>query len=155
MTYDWSIEIMWPEYWPLIGQYCHVTWILASDESTLITWPEYWSLIGQYWSRDLNTDLWLDNNVCRVVVFTVMGVQGRYDRVNLMFAIQVKWTMKTVVLSSFIWNRLKSFQSTLIHSISFFQCHSAEPEDVVEKLLEMTENTRSQVKTQNTNDSQL
>ena len=27
--------------------------------------------------------------VSRVVVFTVMGVQGVYDRVNLMFAIQV------------------------------------------------------------------
>ena len=27
------------------------------------------------------------------------------------------------------------------------QCHSAEPEDVVEKLLEMTENSRSQVQT--------
>jgi len=49
--------------------------------------------------------------VSRVVVFTVMGVQGAYDRFNLMFAIQ---------------------------------CHSAEPEDVVEKLLEMTENIRSQ-----------
>ena len=27
--------------------------------------------------------------VSRVVVFTVMGVQGAYDRFNLMFAIQV------------------------------------------------------------------
>ena len=42
----------------------HVTWILASNWSILVIWPEYWPLIGQYWSRDLNTDPWLVNN-CR------------------------------------------------------------------------------------------
>ena len=31
------------------------------------------------------------------------------------------------------------------HNKCSSQCHSAEPEDVVEKLLEMTENIRSQV----------
>ena len=47
---------------------------LATDWSILVMWPEYWPLIGQYWSRDLNTGLWLVNwlylrlwlvNVCR------------------------------------------------------------------------------------------
>ena len=33
------------------------------------------------------------SGVSRVVVFTVLGVQGVYDRYNLMFAIQVgSWT---------------------------------------------------------------
>ena len=32
-----------------------VTWILASDWSIQIMWPEYWPLIGQYRSRDLET----------------------------------------------------------------------------------------------------
>ena len=40
---------------------CHVTTILASDLSILIMWPEYWPLIGQYLSFDLNTGLWLVN----------------------------------------------------------------------------------------------
>jgi len=46
----------------------------------------------------------------RVLVFTVCGVQGVYDRYNLMFA---------------------------------FQCYNAEPEDVVERILQLTDNLRS------------
>ena len=44
-----------------------------------------------------------------------------------------------------ILNDSHPFQFILYHY--YHQCHSAEPEDVVEKLLEMTENTRSQVNT--------
>ena len=36
-----------------------VTLILACDWSTQVTWPEYWPVIGQYKSRDLNTGLLL------------------------------------------------------------------------------------------------
>ena len=32
---------------------------VSPDWSIQITWPEYWHLIGQYRSRDLNTDTWL------------------------------------------------------------------------------------------------
>ena len=79
---DWSIEITWPEYWPLIGQYWshdldtglwlastgHVTWILASDwsivncccvssgEETLET---AWVVKVRYYRR---RNCWLKNN---------------------------------------------------------------------------------------------
>ena len=68
---------MWPDYWPLIGQYWsrdlntaiwlvntgHVTWILSSGWSIQVTWPGYWPLIGWLWrSGDLTlkrkTSLW-------------------------------------------------------------------------------------------------
>jgi len=51
------------------------------------------------------------NSISRVVVFTVAGVQGVYDRYNLMFAVQ---------------------------------CYSSQPEDVVERILEVTDNVRSE-----------
>ena len=60
LTSKFSILILWPEYWPLIGQYwsCDLNiglWLVKTDHVTWIlnTWP----LIGQYWSRDLNTGL--------------------------------------------------------------------------------------------------
>ena len=37
------------------------------------------------------------NSISRVVVFTVAGVQGVYDRYNLMFAVQVRYD------TGFIW----------------------------------------------------
>ena len=51
----------------------------------------------------------ISNGISRVVVFTVVGVQGMYDKYNLMFAVQ---------------------------------CHNAQPEDVVERILQVTDNMR-------------
>ena len=75
------------------------------------------------------------SGVSRVVVFTVLGVQGVYDRYNLMFAIQVgSWTR-------LVRRRKKGYLYD--PSLPPSQCHSAEPEDVVEKLLEVTDTARS------------
>ena len=55
-------QIMWPEYWPLIGQYwwCElntffwlvntisITWLLASHWSVNVTWPVYCPLNGNF-----------------------------------------------------------------------------------------------------------
>ena len=50
-----SFDPGWSQSLPL----CQV--ILASDWSTQITWPEYWPLIGLHRSRDMNTLLLLVN----------------------------------------------------------------------------------------------
>ena len=46
--------ILWPEFtW-----HTYLSTAEVFPWSILIVWPEYWPLIGQYWSCDLNTGLW-------------------------------------------------------------------------------------------------
>ena len=75
LTPDWSREVTWLEYWPLIGPMS--SHFSSSDVFPGSSWPAErggqslhhrlglgpanWALIGQYWSRDLNTGLSLNN----------------------------------------------------------------------------------------------
>ena len=43
--------------WGAIDECEIVDIVVTSDWLIEVTWPEYWPLIGQYWSRDLNTGL--------------------------------------------------------------------------------------------------
>ena len=69
-------------------------------------------------------------SLSRVLVFTVQGFQGAYDKYNLMFAFQV---------------RPQSERGRQVGCLTLllFQCLNAEPEDVVERLLDVTDNLRS------------